>query len=278
MSELLRALSVLLEAPRREHDAIAAALELPDVPTADEHTDVLVFQAYPYASVYLGAEGLLGGESRDRIAGFWRALGGEPPAEPDHLSVLLAGLAALDGEARTVRGALYWEHVASWMPPFLAALRRIGGAFHVAWAELAAQLSDELAHELGPPARLPLALRAAPELVRAPAGLDELLATLLAPARTGIVLLRDDLSRAAIDLGFGLRAGERKFALRALLAQDAAAVLAWLATEARAQADALVTLPPISAWWATRARTTASWLDELAASARPGERAVSSGS
>lgn len=51
-------------------------------PAVDEHTDVLVFQAYPYASIYLGAEGMLGGKARDRIAGFWRALGGEPPAEP----------------------------------------------------------------------------------------------------------------------------------------------------------------------------------------------------
>jgi len=266
VSEALRALAVLLEAPRPEHAAIAAALELPALPTADEYTGVLVFQAYPYASVYLGAEGMLGGEARDRIAGFWRALGGEPPAEPDHLSVLLAGVAALaeSAPASSVRGALFWEHVASWMPPYLATLRRIGAPFHVAWADLVATVLAELAADLGPPARLPLALRAAPALPGAPADLDELLATLLAPVRTGFVLVRDDLERASAELGLGLRAGERRFALRSLLAQDPAAVLGWLAAEARVQAVALTALPPVTAWWAGRAHVGAVWLDELA--------------
>ena len=57
---------------------------------ARRHTDLFVFQLQPYASVYLGAEGMLGGEARDRIAGFWRALGASPPSEPDHLATMLA--------------------------------------------------------------------------------------------------------------------------------------------------------------------------------------------
>jgi TorA maturation chaperone TorD len=307
MTEALRALAVLLEAPRPEHAAIAAALELPVPPAPDEHTGVVVFQAYPYGSVYLGAEGMLGGEAADRVAGFWRALGGEPPAEPDHLSVLLAGVAALaepapiavcteaarsassrdpivslggstrgslrrrvlplagGGRSPSVCGALFWEHVASWMPPYLATLRRIGAAFHVAWAELAATELAELAADLGPPARLPLALRAAPALPAAPADLDELLATLLAPIRTGFVIVRDDLERAAADLGLGLRAGERRFALRALLGQDPGGVLGWLAAEARSQAASFAMLPPITGWWTARAHVGAAWLEALAA-------------
>ena len=276
MNEALRALAVLLEPPRPEHAAIAAALELPAVPSPDEHTAVLVFQAYPYASVYLGAEGMLGGEARDRIAGFWRALGGEPPVEPDHLSVLLAGVAALDGAPGSVRAALFWEHVASWMPPYLATLRRVGAPFHVAWAELAATLLAELAAELGPSVRLPLALRAAPAISAAPGGLDELLATLLAPVRTGFVVVRDDLERAAADLGLGLRAGERRFALRALLAEDPAAVLDWFAAEAQRRVAELAMFAPsdrdpaspIALFWAARARASAAWLAELASLAR----------
>ena len=270
MTEALRALAVLLEPPRPEHAAIAAALELPASPAADEYTSALVLQAYPYASVYLGAEGMLGGEARDRVAGFWRALGGEPPAEPDHLTVLFAGIADLAGAAPRsgVRGALFWEHVASWMPPYLAALRRVGGPFYRAWAELCAALVVELAGELGPPAALPLALRAAPADPGDPADLDALLATLLAPVRTGLVLVRDDLERAAGELGLGVRAGERRFALRSLLAQDPAGVLGWLAREARAQAAALAPVPPVTAWWAARAHAGAAWLDELAELAR----------
>jgi hypothetical protein len=263
-SEVLRALAVLLEAPRPEHAAIAAALDLPAVPEPDEHTSVLVFQAYPYASIYLGAEGMMGGEARDRIAGFWRALGSEPPQDPDHLSLLLAALAALPVEPTSVRNALFWEHIASWMPLYLATVRRIGGPFHAAWAQLAAEICVDLADELGPPPRAPLALRAAPDLVRRPDSLDQLIATLLAPVRTGAILVRSDLARAAADLGFGLRAGERQFALRTLLAEDPAAVLTWLAHEVRAQARDLVALPPITSWWATRAEATARWLDDLA--------------
>jgi hypothetical protein len=265
--ETLRALAVLLESPRPEHAPIAAALGLPAVALPDEHTAVMVFQAYPFASVYLGGEGMLGGEARDRVAGFWRALGGEPPPEPDHLSVLLASVAALAGEPRSLRAALFWEHVASWMPPYLATLRRVGAPFHVAWADLATTVLAELADELGPPVRTPLALRAAPAIT-APLGLDDLLSTLLAPARTGVVIVHDDLERAAADLELGLRAGERRFALRALLAQAPAAVLGWLAGEARVQASRLPTLPPITVWWATRARAGARWLDELAARVR----------
>ncbi len=278
MSDALRALAVLLEPPAPEHVAIAAALELPPPAPADEHTAVLVFQAYPYASVYLGAEGMLGGEARDRVAGFWRALGAEPPTEADHLSVLLAALAALAPAPAHVRAALLWEHVASWMPPYLAALRRVGGPFHVAWAELVASLLAELAGELPPPARLPLALRVAPALPDGPDGpdgLDALLALLLAPVRTGFVLVRDDLERAAADLGLGLRAGERRFALRALLSQEPAGVLTWLAAEARAQAAERVELGPIPAWWAGRATSAAGWLDALANTARGRDAAAS---
>lgn len=43
-----------------------------------------------YASVYLGPDGALGGEGTDRAAGFWRAIGITPPAEPDHLTALLS--------------------------------------------------------------------------------------------------------------------------------------------------------------------------------------------
>ena len=40
-----------------------------------EHTEVFVLNCPPYASVYLGPDGALGGEGADRAAGFWRASG-----------------------------------------------------------------------------------------------------------------------------------------------------------------------------------------------------------
>lgn len=371
MSEALRALGVLLEPPCAEHAAIAGALDLPPPPTADDHTAVLGSQLPPYASIYLGAEGMVGGEARDRIAGFWRALGAQPPHEPDHLSVLCAALAQLveadrpaspreiraanvepvgpgpagaartavsapepaialaalaeagrptgapavdpssialaalaeadrptgapavdpgsialadpadpaaladltdprrsvDAKLRLARAALYWEHIASWMPPYLAALRRIGALFHAAWADtLAAVLAAE-AEVVGPSRDLPLALRAAPALPEAPADLDALLSIVLASVRIGLVIARDDLARCAAALGLGLRAGERRFALRALLAQDPAGVLGWLADEARRQADGYGDQSEVARWWQARALVGARWLDQRAAEA-----------
>src|SRR6266536_3343848 len=96
--ELLRALGVLCEPPEPTHARIAEALCLPGRIDAADHTELFGFQLVPYASVYLGAEGMLGGEAADRVAGFWRALRLTPPPEPDHLAALL-GLYATIGEA-----------------------------------------------------------------------------------------------------------------------------------------------------------------------------------
>lgn len=280
MTEALRALAVFAEPPCPEHAAIADALALPPAPGPDEHTGVLGFQVLPYASIYLGPEGMLGGEARDRIAGFWRALGGAPPHEPDHISILCAALAELadaegpsaDPRVRAARSALYWEHVASWTPPFLAALRRIGSPFYAAWAAALDLVLTAEADALGPPRGLPLHLRAAPALPDPPADLDELLGAALAPVRVGMVVVRDDLARCAAELGLGLRAGERRFALRALLAQDGPGVLGWLAAEARRQADAYGARSAIARWWRERAQGGARWLDGLAHQARAADR------
>ena len=108
------------------------------LPGGPQLSELFLFQLYPYASVYLGAEGMMGGEARDRIAGFWRALGLDPPTEPDHLAVMLAlyaRLAELEDETedarnreawRQSRGAFLWEHLLSWLPPYLSKLTEIG--------------------------------------------------------------------------------------------------------------------------------------------------------
>ena len=75
--------------------AITSGAELEGAIDSSAYMDLFGFQLYPYASVYLGSEGMLGGEARDRIAGFWRAIGEPPPSEPDHLAVLLALYARL---------------------------------------------------------------------------------------------------------------------------------------------------------------------------------------
>jgi len=278
--ELFRALGCLLEPPCAEARRVAGALELPPVPEEPVHSDLFLFQLYPYASVFLSSEGGVGGEARDRVAGFWRALDREPPPEPDHLATLLAtyaGLVEAEEEAdqpdvaagwRRARHAFFWEHLVSWTLPFLIKLREIAPPFYQGWADLAeAALAQESA-TLGPPARTPLALRDASPLPdpRAVGG-DAFVAGLLSPVRSGIVLTRADLARAGRDLGLGLRVGERAYILTSMLAQGARDTLDWLAAEARGwegRHDRSGSIAPeVADFWMERARGTAALLAEL---------------
>lgn len=273
MTEVLRALGVLAEPPGDGTARVAAALAIQaPPPTATDYTHLFVFQLYPYASVYLGPEGMLGGEARARVAGFWNALGLTPPTEPDHLATLLGLYAALANdsspEARHARRALLWEHLLSWLPPYLEQVERLGTDFYARWARLlgAALLAE--ARRLGPPARLPLHMREAPATVdpREEGG-EAFLGALLAPIRTGMIVVRADLRRCADDLELALRVGERRYVLRALFSQAPGAVLRWLSAEATTWAARHRRRPEVigavSEFWAGRSDAAAALLAEL---------------
>lgn len=281
MMELFRALAVFAEPPAPESEPVARALGLGALPEASEYTDVFVFQLYPYASVYLGAEGMLGGEARDLVAGFWRALRQTPPAEPDHLAVMLALYAELAGHEanerddarreswRRARVAYLWEHLLSWLPVYLSKLKEIASPFYVRWGEL---LLDALLEEArATPEAMPqlsLHLRDRAGLVDPRAGeTGEFLQTLLSPARSGMILVRSDLIRAARTLELGLRVGERKYVLESLFAQDARGALGWLAREAREwgarHRKQRATLGETARSWETKATAAAQLLSEL---------------
>ncbi len=310
--EIFRALAVFAEPPEGPEVArLAALLNLGEPPSASEFTETFVFRLYPYASVYLGAEGMLGGEARARVAGFLSALGETPPPEPDHLSTLLATYARLsaaresedaggdgrrtEAEERRVEGdeprteadeggarrragldaarkAFLWEHLLSWLPVYLGRVAEVAPPFYRRWAELLLSALVEEARACGQPRSLPLHLREAPPPADPRAeSAEEFLSSLLAPARSGLVITRDDLARAARALGTSARAGERRFVLKALMGQDACGVLAWLSEEASRQSarhdarrDAF---GPVAEWWAARASATAKLLRELKADA-----------
>jgi len=267
--EALRALGALSEPPGPGTARLAGALGLPCVPEAYEFTEAFVFQLYPYASVYLGPEGMMGGEARDRVAGFWRALGLQPPAEPDHLAVLLSLYATLAEQGEQARHALLWEHLLPW----LAHMQEVGGRFYRPWATALADLLAAEAKAAGPPALEPLHFRCAPSLPDPrTSGPGAFLAGLLSPARAGVILLRSDLVSAAQQLGAGARVAERSYVVRSLLAQDRASMLGWLAAEAARQAASHLAAPaelqPVARWWHRRATTTADLLHELATAAQ----------
>lgn len=262
MTELLRALGVLCEPPAEGHGRIVASLGLPGEPRDDDYADLFLFRLYPYASVYLGGEGKLGGEARDRVAGFWRALDLVPPAEPDHLAALLGLYAELGerGAPDAWRRALLWEHLLSWTPPYLAKVEDVSPPFYRAWARLFREAIAAEAASLGPLPAPPLAHRHAPALEPpSEAGGAAFLEQLLAPVRTGVILVRDDLVSIARDLGLGTRVAERRYVLEALLAQDAAGTLCSLAAHADEWAGRHE-----SGFWSDRAAAAASLLAEAA--------------
>jgi TorA maturation chaperone TorD len=281
--ELFRALGVLAEPPGAETRILTRTLGIEPALRPEDHTELFLLQVYPYASIYLGEEGMLGGEARDRIAGFWRAIGATPPPEPDHLAVMLALYAELRelelAESDPVRRAAQararrtylWEHLLTWLPAYLDKVQEIAPPTYRVWASL---LQEALLVEAGEEAQQPDPPR---WLVEAP-GIPHpdreearaVLSGVLSPLRSGMVLARADLVRAAEALGLGLRSGERRFMLEALMGQDPVATLKWLRQEALTWAGRHETrtaeLPALGRVWAARARATA---DSLSLNSQP---------
>jgi TorA maturation chaperone TorD len=278
MVELLRALAAAAEPPAPGLQPVLDALGLgPADPLAD-HTDLFLLQLPPYASIYLGAEGMLGGEACDRVAGFWRVLGLDPPDEPDHVTVLLAFYAELaDREASApaeraaaaahhARQSFFWEHVGSWLPAWLAAIDEIGSPFYRRWGRLLLEAAAREAADLGPPARLSLHLREAPPLADPrQAGAGAFIASLLSPVRSGLILTPRDLKEAAAALDCGVRTTDRRAALTSLLADRPHDALAWLArmAEARARRPLAPAFDRVDEFWRARAAATARLAREL---------------
>ncbi len=279
--ELLRVLGVMAESAGAESAKVARLLGLADTLDPPDHTELFTLQLVPYASAYLGEQGKLGGEARDRIAGFWRAAGAVPPEEPDHVTTLLAAYASLveseedatpeDRPAwRRLRHALFWEHLASWVFVWLARAVEVAPGPYAGWASLLADTLAEEAERLGPPTELPLHLRVAPPVAAEEKG-DAFLDALLAPARSGLVLTRADLARAARTTGLGLRLGERRYILHNLFRQAPTETAGWLADEARRQATLhaaqSAAFGPVMRHWRQRALDTAARLTEAATAA-----------
>lgn len=278
--EIFRALALFAEPVRESNARVAEALELGAPPAESEYTETFIFQLYPYASVYLGAEGMMGGEGRDRVAGFWRALGIVPPAEPDHLSVMLALYAELaDREAQArderarhqlhhARRAFLCEHLLSWLPVYLRKLREVAAPFYQRWGEtLRSALLEELGL-LGQTTQIPLHLRHTLSLADPrERDVEEFLQSLLAPAKCGTILTRADLLRAAQSLGLAPRLGDRRFILRSLFNQNPRGVLEWLHEEAARSMEQhrQDTLAPraIAAAWLEKSERAVRLLEEL---------------
>jgi hypothetical protein len=89
---------------------------------------------------------------------------------------------------------------------------------------------------------------------------------LLAPARTGLIITRDDLRDAARELGLGLRVAERRYVLEGMFGQDAAAILEWLSVYAAQWSERHE-----SEFWRRRAARSGALLRDAAGEARQHE-------
>lgn len=273
--ELLRALGELAEAPGSEQIRTARLLELPGEPSRAEYTDLFVVQLYPYASVYLSGDGQVGGHVQEQIAGLWRVLKQPVPRDPDHIATLLSTyhqIVARSKQApetyvqdltRQIRHAFLWEHLASWLLPFTARVKELGSPVYRAWAHLLLDALEAEAAQVGPPGTLPLHLRNTAPL-HAESGFDGLVDGMFSPVRSGVILARADLARCARDLGLATRVADRRYTLKTLLTQDSVRVAAWLAVEARRQANLMTAAPTafgaIAQHWEQRALATADLL------------------
>lgn len=259
--ELIRALGAAAHTPPPQSQPLFDALGVPAVSGAT-YTQAFVLSAPPHAAIHLGPEGKLGGTGLDRVEGFWRAAGRTPPADADHLGVLLMCYAEVSGQenspgARRVAESLFYEHIWPWAPGYLRALTLLDLAGVTEWADLTMAVLDDERGRLTPTDRLPLALREAPEALSAECDFDDLLDALVSPVRSGFVMTHHTLSAGAAAVGVGYRRGERRFALKAMLDQDKGTTLQWLAGQAtdwghwHATRDDAVLL-----WWAGRADAT----------------------
>jgi len=123
--------------------------------------------------------------------------------------------------------------------------------------------------DVEPAALLPLALRQAPAPLGSDPTFDETLDVLVAPICSGMILTYPDLEAAAASAGLGVRRGERRYALKAMFEQDAAATLLLLAAHADHwsavhAAQAYDGAHDACSWWSDRAARTSWVLTELA--------------
>ncbi|MPZ88096.1 MAG: hypothetical protein GEU81_08480 [Nitriliruptorales bacterium] len=271
--ELLRALGTFCWPPDEQQAALAALLDLP-APTRPEWHATFVERWYPYGSVYLSAQGFVGGEVRDAAAGVFRALDAEPPKEADHLGALLDAYATVDANGwAPARTALLWEHILPWALPWLDRLRHADAPPYRPWAALLWDTLLDAAAAVPAPDGLPPSLLAAPDGLADPRTepADDFVSSLLAPVRLGAIITRDDLLAAARELDLPGRVAERRYVLRGMLGQDPAAVIGWVAAHCVATARRTAAWPDTvaapRAFWSGRATSAGRLLGELSRAA-----------
>jgi TorA maturation chaperone TorD len=196
---------------------------------AADHQHLFGFNLFPYESIFLDPEGLLGGEVTNTVLRRYQQAGfpvDTVAISPDHLGHELHFLAflcwseadaweddspAVALEMQRQQGDFLQVHLLRWLLPVVLATRQQGQSFYVALADL----TLNLIHHHYTSARyakdnLYLLPTSPPLLENEKTGLKEIAAYLMTPVYSGIYLSHDDVSHLArqqyLPRGWGSRA------------------------------------------------------------------------
>lgn len=219
---------------------------------AADHYDILQTNVFPYQSIFLDTEGLVGGSVAESVLAFYGQVGfavpdADSPA-PDYVGLqltCLGWLSAAEADARQdeqtaqvsrmrhLQRRLLDEHLLRWLFPLTQAIRQQGHAFYTALADLTLAMvvahRGELTDDL-PVGQTEFTLTSAPDLLdNQKTGLKEIAGYLLLPAYSGIFLSRKDIEHLArrhnLPRGFGSRLQMLTNLLRAAANYDALSAL-----------------------------------------------------
>ena len=195
-----------------------------------EHYQLFVHNVFPYESIFLGDDGLLGGTITESVAGFYQRIGFTPTSDEsaDHISTELSAMAylcfaeldAIEDEIphqverlRQLQRHFLDEHLLRWLPAFVFAVEQqeptiytdvVRQSFDVVCRHRV-QLGDDLMATSNR-----FVLTASPDLLAdEKTSLRDIARYLLTPAYTGFFLSVDDIRRIGatfrVPHGFGKR-------------------------------------------------------------------------
>ncbi len=255
---------------------------------AAEHYGVFGLNVFPYAGVFLSADGLMGGAEADFNSAFYARIGLPLNKDADHIGQQLAVLSWLAGaeadalqdgafgqaaRMRSLRRQLLQERVLTWLP---ALVQAVGARQSVVYGSAASLALDLAVHDrealgedvYGADARF--VLPPVPDLLDDPkTGLHDIAAWLMTPALSGIYLSRDDVMQLGIRHGIPTGFAERRTllhnVLRAAVSYEVfSAVVEELLGTVVTWAEAMkAQMLPQAEVWAERAGHTAGVLQRL---------------
>ncbi|MEZ4700212.1 MAG: molecular chaperone TorD family protein [Rhodothermales bacterium] len=186
------------------------------------------FNVLPFASVYLEAEGQLGGRVSTEALDHYAASGFTPPADapaPDHVAVELAFMSRLSAfraealKAGAQPAADRWgerlqafmtDHVLHWMPIFLLSLRRQEDDRYAVLADMLLEVVLDHHAALPPVSPAAQARPEAPDLMARPeTTLKDIAVYVTRPVWSGLFVARDDIGRLGRTLGAPIGFGDR---------------------------------------------------------------------